>query len=269
MVGNVSQSGENRMPSPFPGMDPFIEGQRWHDFHTTFIPVLRELLTLTVRPRYVVDVEQYVYLTREEEVPDRGIEPDLSDIEDPVETAAEPGPSVTAAAVLAPAVYTLPFPRRQRQRFLTIRDREFRRVVTVVELLSPTNKTPGEGSTEYLVKRTNVFHTSANLVEIDLLRRGQRMVTREPLAPADYYAFICRAERLPKVEVYGWTMRDRLPVIPVPLANGDPDAPLDLQEAFQRTYDRSGYDYAIDYRRAVEPPLNAVTAEWVRSILGA
>ena len=61
----------------------FIEGQRWHDFHTTFIPVLRELLTPLVCPRYVVDVEQYVYLTHEEEVPDRSIEPDLSVVEDP------------------------------------------------------------------------------------------------------------------------------------------------------------------------------------------
>ena len=88
---------------------------------------------------------------------------------------AEPGTSTTTATTLAPAIYTLPFPRRRRQRFLTIRDREFRRVVTVIELLSPTNKSPGEGCREYLVKRTNVLQTSTNLVEIDLLQRGQRM----------------------------------------------------------------------------------------------
>ncbi len=255
------------MPSPFPGMDPFIEGQRWHDFHTTFIPVLRELLTPAVRPRYVVDVEQYVYLTREEEVPDRGIEPDLSVIEESVEMTVEPVSSAAAAMTLAPAIYTLPFPRRRRQKFLTIRDRELRRVVTVIELLSPWNKSPGQGCTEYLVKRANVFQTLTNLVEIDLLRRGQRMATREPLAPADYYAFICRGERLPKIEVYPWTVRDRLPVIPVPLASGEPDVSLDLQEAFNRTYDRSGYDYSLDYRRAFEPPLEASLEEWVRSVV--
>ena len=156
----------------------------------------------------------------------------------------------------------------QRQRFLAIRDREFRKVVTVIELLSPTNKTPGEDRTEYLVKRSDIFHTMANLVEIDLLRGGQRLPTCEPLVPADYYAFVCRTKRLPKVDVYAWTLRDRLPVIPVPLAGGESDVPLDLQEAFTKTYDRSGYDYALDYRRDVEPPLDASVADWVRTRLG-
>ena len=215
------------MPSPFPGMDPFIEGQRWQDFHARFINDVADLLLPAVRPRYVVDVEQYVYLGRKDEDPDR-----------------------------------------HRQRFLTIRDREIRKVVTVIELLSPTNKTPGDGWTEYLVKRSNIFHTMANLMEIDLLRRGQRLPTREPLVPADYYAFICRTERLPKVEVYAWTLRDRLPVIPVPLAGGEPDVSLDLQAAFTKTYDRSGYDYALNYRRPVEPPMDASGADWVHKILG-
>jgi hypothetical protein len=104
-------------------------------------------------------------------------------------------------------------------------------------------------------------------VEIDLLRGGQRLPTREPLAPADFYAFLCRTERLPQVEVYAWTLRDRLPVVPVPLSGDDPDVPLDLQAAFTTTYDRAGYDYALDYRRPVEPSLDAFAAEWVRSLL--
>ena len=255
------------MPSPFPGMDPFIEGQRWQDFHARFINDLADLLMPVVRPRYVVDVEQYVYLAREDEPPDRHLEPDLSIIEGPAEATPELDTSAATATALAPAVYTIPSSRRRRQRFLTIRDREFRKVVTVIELLSPTNKTPGDGCTEYLVKRSNIFHTLANLVEIDLLRHGQRLPTREPLAPADYYAFICRTERLPKVDVYAWTLRDGLPEIPVPLANGEPDVPLDLQAAFTKTYDRSGYDYALDYRRPVEPPLDAPVSDWVRTIL--
>jgi hypothetical protein len=256
------------VPSPFPGMDPFVEGQRWQDFHARFINDLADLLMPAVRPRYVVDVEQYVYLAREDEVPDRYLEPDLSIVEDPAEATTESRSSSAIATAFAPVDYTIPSPRRQRQRFLTIRDREFRDIVTVIELLSPTNKTPGDGFTEYLVKRSNIFHTMSNLVEIDLLRRGQRLPTREPLAPADFYAFICRTERLPKVEVYAWTLSDRLPAIPVPLATGEPDVPLDLQQAFTKTYDRSGYDYALEYRRAVEPPLDAARSDWVRTILG-
>ena len=67
-----------------------------------------------------------------------------------------------------------------------------------------------------------------------------------------------------QVDVYGWTLRNRLPVIPVPLADDDPDVPLDLQAAFTTTYDRVGYDYALDYRSPVKPPLDAAAAEWVR-----
>ncbi len=79
---------------------------------------------------------------------------------------------------------------------------------------------------------------------------------------------ICRTERLPKVAVYAWTLRDRLPAIPVPLASGDADVQLDLQAAFTKTYDRSGYDYALNYRRPVEPPLDAALSEWMRTVLG-
>jgi len=162
------------MASPFPGMDPFIEGQRWRDFHTTVITVVREILAPQVRPRYVVEVEEYVYLARGEEDPDRLIEP---------------------------VIHTVPVPTRYRQAFLSIRDRQWHDVVAVIELLSPVNKKRGEGRNEYLVKRSNVFHTPAHLVEIDLLRGGERLPTREPLEPADFYAFVCRTERLPQVEV--------------------------------------------------------------------
>jgi hypothetical protein len=139
-------------------------------------------------------------------------------------------------------------------------------VVTVIELLSPWNKSLSGGCSEYLVKRSDIFETLSHLVELDLLRGGQRLATREPLGPADYYAFVCRKQRLPRVEVYAWSLRDRLPVIPVPLAVGDPDVPLDLQAAFTKTYDRSGYDYSLDYSLPVEPPLEASLSEWVRSV---
>jgi hypothetical protein len=255
------------MPSPFPGMDPFIEGQLWQDFHTTFLTVIREILMPQVRPRYVVEVEQYVYLARENEDPDRLMEPDLALVEGRPEPLAGPRSPAGGASAVAPAIHTVPVPTRYRQAFLTIRNRQSHNVVTVIELLSPWNKTAGEGRSEYLVKRSNLFYTLAHLVEIDLLRSGQRLPTREPLAPADFYAFVCRKERQPQVDVYAWTLRDRLPPVPVPLAGDDPDVHLDLQAAFTTTYDRAGYDYALDYRRPVEPPLEASMADWVRSIL--
>jgi len=249
-------------------MDPFIEGQRWRDFHTRFIPILSDLLTPQVRPRYVVEVEQYVYLARESEDPDRLIAPDLAVVESSPEPVTGVRVSGGTASAIRPVVHTVPVPRRYRQTFLSIRNREWQDVVTVIELLSPWNKSAGEGRNEYLVKRTNVFVTPAHLVELDLLRGGERLPTREPLEPADFYAFVCRKERLPRVEVYGWTLRQAMPAIPIPLGGDDPDASLDLQAAFTTTYDRAGYDYSLDYRRPVEPPLEPAAAEWVRSVLG-
>src|SRR5580700_7444906 len=127
------------MPSPFPGMDPFIEGQMWEGFQTTFITVLREQLMPQVRPRYVVEVEQYVYLAREEEDPDRLIKPDVAVAEVTAGRSTARGKG-GALATLAPVIHTVPMPRQYKQRFLSIRDRQSRKVVTVIELLSPWNK---------------------------------------------------------------------------------------------------------------------------------
>jgi hypothetical protein len=248
-------------------MDPFIEGQLWQDFHNRFINDLADLLTPEVRPRYVVEIQQYVCLAREDELPDRLVEPDLALAESQSDAEGTTG-GAAAVATIAPTIYTLPVPRRYQQKFLSIRDRQSRNVVTVIELLSPWNKSLSGGSDECLAKRSDIFQTPSHLVELDLLRSGQRLATREPLAPADYYAFVCRKQRLPRAEVYAWSVRDRLPVIPVPLATGDPDVPLDLQAAFTKTYNRSGYDYSLDYHSPVEPPLDASAAEWVRSVLG-
>ena len=250
------------MPSPFPGMDPFIEGQRWQDFHSTYIAVLKELLVPAVRPRYSVDVEQDVYLVSENDLPAGTIEPDLTFVESSAGASNESRSSTATATALAPAVYTMSIPQGRRQKHLTLRDREDRKVVTVIDLLSPTNKSPGDGYMEYQGKRENVLNTRTNLVELDLLRGGKRLPTRERLPTADYYAFICRSPRYPKVEVHAWTLQQPLPVIPVPLAAGEAEVSLDLQDALTKTYDRSGYDYALDYRRSADPPLEGELADW-------
>jgi hypothetical protein len=255
------------MPSPFPGMDPFIQGQRWQDFHTTFLAVLKESLVPAVRPRYSVDIEQDVYLVSEEELTEGTIEPDLALVETSAEARSESSGSASSVMAVAPAVYTVSTPKRRKQKYLTIRDREQRKIVTVIELLSPTNKSPGDGFLEYQCKRENIFNSCTNLVELDLLRGGKRFPTRERLPAADFCAFICRATQLPKVDVYAWTLRHRLPTVPVPLAVGEAEVSLDLQDAFTKTYDRSGYDYALDYCRPAEPPLEGAVAEWATTLL--
>ena len=257
------------MPSPFPGMDPFIEEQKWVDFHHELIAVTREFLVPRVRPHYEVSVEERVYV---EHAPNGNLElirPDVTVLEREGQEAPSKGAIATATAVaVAPVVLTLLMPERMREAFLAIRKRETREVVTIVEVLSPGNKRPGsDGRREYLSKREAILQSAAHLVELDLLRQGKRLPTIEPLPPADYYAFICRGQRRPRAEVYPWTLRHPLPAIPVPLARDDPDVALDLHPIFNTVYDRAGYDYSLDYRRPIEPPLSDADTAWAKQIV--
>lgn len=252
------------MPSPFPGMDPFIEPQRWRDFHSSFIPNIKVALTELVRPRYVVDIEENVYLAREDGDLLRIIAPDVTIKPRTGWLETNDG---AVAVESEPALLTLPTIDPVEEIYLTIRSREDDDVVTVIELLSPTNKLSRDGRTEYLNKRNSVLHSEANLVEIDLLRGGKRLPTVERLPRGDYYAFITRVVRRPKVEVYFWPLEQHLPKIPIPLAEGDPDVSLDLQAIFDTTYDRAGYDYALNYSKPIDPPLAESQQAWVAEIL--
>jgi len=242
-------------------MDPFLEGQKWRDFHTSALYVTRRLLTAQLKPRYSVDIEESVYL--QEEFDDDLRFPDISvSLHEPEATFVSSGSS---AAGIEPVVYTLPKLRRSRQRRLEIHDSETRRLVTVIEILSPTNK--GNGYRDYLSKRDEVLAQAVHLVEWDLLRGGRRLPTVEQLHASDYYTFVSRHQRRPKVEVYGWTLREPLPAVPVPLHGRDPDAGVDLQAVLDAVYDESGYDASLDYQHAVVPALTPADAEWVRQRL--
>jgi hypothetical protein len=246
-------------------MDPFIESQKWEDFHASFVGTLREMLVPRVRPQYIVDVERYVYVTRdEEEVVVRIIASDAS-IADTGYGWRESATTASAAA-LQPVRHRVRLPRR-RQAYLVIRTRRNQTVVTVIELLSPWNKTPEAGVAEYLSKRANVLQSTANLVEIDLLRGGERLPTVDSLQAGDFYAFVSRPRLRPELDVYAWSLRDPLPTLPIPLAQDDPDVPFDLQAAFTTTYDRAGYDYSLDYGIEVQPALSTEDTPWLKSRL--
>lgn len=253
------------MPSPFPGMDPYLEFQLWGDFHGRFVSDLADALVPQVRPRYVVRYERRVYVEHDPGDPERCLIPDAT-----VASRGEPRVAAerTGTATAAPVEMTLPMPVTKREAFLTLRERETLSVVTVIEVLSSGNKRPGsDGRREYLSKRDSVLQSSAHLVEIDLLRGGERLPTVEVLPPADYYAFVSRANRRPHVQVYPWAMRDRMPTIPVPLADDTRDAAVDLQEVFSSRYDRSGYDYSLRYDLAPDPPFSEKDAQWIGQLL--
>lgn len=255
------------MPSPFPGMDPFIEGQEWEDFLHHLIEGLHAAIVPRVRPRYVVRVEKRVYVEHDPDALADVIRPDVAVVEREGRELASEGGVATALAV-EPVVLALPMPEPREEALLTVRHRDTKRVVAVIEVLSPGNKRRGsDGRRAYLEKREAVLQSDTHLVELDLLRAGERLPTIGPLPPADYYAFVCRARRRPRAEVYAWPLRRALPAIPVPLAGEDADVALDLQSIFSTVYDRAAYDYSLDYRGAPEPALSDADAAWAKQIL--
>jgi len=246
-------------------MDPFIESQKWADFHTRLITALSDALVPSVRPKYVIDVEERVYIERDPDDPVMIVRPDVT-VTDSGGPALDQ--STAVGTVAAPVECLIPMPEPAREAYLTIRRKDSKLAVTVIELPSPANKRPGaNGYDQYLDKRNHVLATSASLVELDLLRGGRRRPLLGKLPTGDFLATVSRGRRRPHAEAYVWSLEQPLPVIPIPLADADPDVRLDLQRQFTLVYDRAGYDYALDYEQLPDPPLEPTRGEWLSRIV--
>jgi hypothetical protein len=256
------------MPSPFPGMDPFLELEEWSDFHGAMIFAFRGQLAPQLRPRYIVRAETRVYLERPFEQA-KEFQPDLRIVKSSKGVKRATEGSRSSSAVLEPELFDIPVPEEYREHYLVIRDRHQREVITVIEVLSPANKRPGSaGFRKYYAKRDELLTQPVHLMEIDLLRGGRRPATVQPLAAStDYCTFTHRLELRPKAQVVQWTIRDPLPAVPVPLAKGDADVQLDLQAAFRVAYEGGEYDVTIDYAARLKPPLRKSDAAWLRQLL--
>jgi hypothetical protein len=257
---------EPPMPSPFPGMDPYLERpDHWGGVHSALIGVMREVLARQVAPRFFVDSEDYVYILGYVDPGRSSVRPDLSIVE------AAPLGSVSAARsrIAAPLLVEMPEALEVRVPFLTIVDTLNREVVTTIEVLSPINKVAGSnGHEEFLRKRDKVLRSTSHWLEIDLLRAGTRP-TSIPV-DRDYSAVLHRAHDREHMEVWLVAVRQELPTIAVPLLPEFDDVPLSLQEAVDTVYTRYRYDTAIDYD--AEPPLPAFSpddARWVRERIAA
>lgn len=252
--------------SPFPGIDPFIEGQLWSDFHSRFIAVLSEALVEKIRPRYVALIEERVYVEREPEQPRVAFRPDVT-----VAVEARAGSSnLSESAATFPVQVPIHMGDTQVEKYIEIRLRDNREVVAVIELLSPSNKRAhSDGRREYLAKRAMVLHGSVHLVELDLLRGGERLPMAGPLPDGYGYALVSHAGRRPMADVWTVHLRRPLPTIQIPLTGTDPDVGIDLQMVFNLVYERAGYDYAVDYTKALDPPVEASDETWIRALSNA
>jgi hypothetical protein len=261
------------MKSPFPGMDPYIEAcGLWEGFHNHLIEGVYRAIA-TVLPRgYIVDtaVRSYVVLMETEGKTDRLAKADVT-ITQPAGrkrprkkksgvAVAEPGESVPMRAFVAETF---------EETFVEIyAQREERILVTCIEVLSPANKRPDtEGWQQYLRKRQALLLGRANFIEIDLLRGGTKMPMLDSWPDSPYTLLVSRAINAPYCRVWPASFQRRLPVLPVPLLDPDPDLSLDLQPLIDGIYSLGRYDEQIDYGRPLTPALSGEEADWVRSVL--
>lgn len=252
------------MPSPFPGMDPWLErGDVWPDVHNSLIAAMRDALSPLVRPRYFVALEERTYLEEAEDLVLVG-RPDLALVDR--RAGRDRGERRTAAATLDVRV---PMPDAVRHTYLRVRRVEDGEAVTVIELLSPTNKRPGEGRRSYLAKRNAILASLTTLVEMDLLRAGEPMPLVGGRPVCDYAALISRAWERPRAQLLAFGVRDPLPPLPIPLREGESEPAIDLAQVFSGVYDRAAYDLQVDYARAAEPPLAEDDARWAAERLAA
>jgi hypothetical protein len=258
------------MPSPFPGMDPFLESPAvWPDFHARFINIASDLIAEQVGPKYFVRIEDRVYVSDERDPGRSAMIPDIRVVSRRGWENVLLGPQAeTSVEVAEPIVVTTMFDEDVHEHALEIVDRERRVVVTIMELLSPSNKVrESHGRVSFERNRHEVMTSTSHWVEIDLLREGAVITSRELLPPSEYVVHISRVERRPRGQVWPIRLSQRLPVIPVPLTTGDPDARLDLQAVLTTAYDRAHYDYSINYTREPNPPLPPEWAAWSDRLL--
>jgi Protein of unknown function (DUF4058) len=254
------------MPSPFPGMNPFLEqDDAWHDFHEKVIPAIAERLVIQVRPNYIVKIDEHVYVHELPPEPRRYL--GRADVfVAHAEGAKEP--EQTGVGLLAPpAQVQLPVHDVEPLSYLEIRDRRSRELISVVEVLSPSNKQSGSTRDQYLAKRQELLDSRVNLVEIDLLRGGKAMpLDDRPGSDYAYSVLVSRVDERPKAGFWPIGLRDKLPTIPIPLRGSDRDARLDLQEVLNHVYDASGYEDYI-YSGSPDPPLEGKDLAWAEGLV--
>jgi len=253
--------------SPFPGMDPYLE-EHWRDVHHRFLTYACDELQPRLPSDLRARLEERVFV-EPESGEGRGIYPDVRVVERPgLGVGMAPASDVAVAEPLIIHAESEP----ATEGFIEIIDvGSGNRVVTVIELLSDSNKLPGDGQDQYRKKQREYLQGGVSLVEIDLLRSGQRVLSvplgRVPPSHRTTYQICVTRGRKPRTfEVYRAPLRDPLPTIRVPLRPADADVPLDLQALIDRCYHNGRYD-DINYRSAPSPPLSPEDSEWAERLL--
>lgn len=254
------------MPSPFPGMDPYLEGHLWPDVHSALAGKIRQLLAPLIRPRYAARLGVYVV---DDTAPEGDVGIMYPDVEvllvrpgEIREPPAQPDAARTPAPIMVPVIAPVEVPLTS----VEIHDAAQGRLVTSIEILSPVNKRE-PGLAPYRQKRLRLLRAGVHLIEIDLLRRGARPFAHPRVPPSDYAIALTRAHAR-EMLVWPIGIRDRLPPLPVPLLPPDDDVTVDLRAALGAIYDEAAYELSINYHQPPPPPpLDDATAAWAKSLI--
>lgn len=250
------------MKSPFPGMDPYLEAH-WRDVHTSMMTYIRDQIQGQLPFDLVARVEESVSVDYEER--SRSIAPDISIVEDFHDVGF--GDQSGGVAVAEPLIVLEEVTQIARHvQILDLSSGE--RVVTAIEVLSPTNKMTVAGREDYSRKQQDYIDARVNLVEIDLLRGGEYVLAAElkKIPQAKRRTYMMSVQCRTTTKLFGASLREPLPVIPIPLRPTDHDISLNIQQIIDMVYERGRY-FKLNYQSDPEPPFSAEEAAWVDELL--
>jgi hypothetical protein len=245
-------------------MDPYLEHpDLWPGVHNALIAAMQRALAPAVRPGYVVRLEERTYLNEPDDLVFIG-RPDVG-----VHRHRDADPEAPASSTPDPVAVSVrvPVPDHVRETWLEVRSAASGEVVTVVELLSPSNKRRGSrGRRRYEAKRMAVLGTRTHLVEIDLIRDGEPMAFHGTDRRSDYRLLISRGDRRPNAQAWLFSVREPIPTFRLPLRRGDAEPEVDVGALLRELYETLGYDASVDYRADAVPPLADDDRAWADAV---
>ncbi|MBC6421562.1 MAG: DUF4058 family protein [Hormoscilla sp. SP5CHS1] len=258
------------MPSPFPGMNPYLENPRfWHQIHKWLTILIAEIMNPKISPKYWVSVEERVYQTtgNSDGTLLVGIPGNVVIGQSRVNIVPPSTGSVAIAAPSQPVKINLPMPETVKEWYLEVLEVETEEVITVIEIISPKNKQAGEGRKSYMKKREKILGSSTHLIEIDLLRMGKPMPMLNQDLKTHYRIVVSRSQTRPMADLYAFNLQQEIPSIPLPLQAEDEEPLIPLQSLLHTLYDRGSYDLRVDYKKKPTPALSTEDDTWANQLL--
>lgn len=256
------------MPSPFPGMNPYLEQPEiWSQVHKWLTILIAQSLNPQLRPKYRVAIEERVYETKGDDSLLVGILDDVVVQSSQTTDKTRLDNVAVATPPIQPMKITLPVTETIREWYLEVRQVGTGDVITVIEIVSPNSKRPGEGRIKYESKRQKILDSLTHLVEIDLLRQGKPMPMNGQEIRSHYRIVVSRSQERPQADLYAFNLQQEIPTFPLPLQPEDTEPVINLQELLHSLYEQGSYDLAVNYHQEPLPPLSTADAAWVDNIL--